>query len=66
VRPIVVVVVLSLLEPGFEQPGVVDDLAFEEAVELLGGDAVRSLDLAVEPWCSGLDSDMADALVEQT
>ena len=61
----VVVVVLPFLELVGEEAGVVDDLALEEAVELLGVDAVGSLDLAVEAGCSGPDPDVADALVEQ-
>jgi len=42
-----VVEVLPLLELVVEQLGVVDDDAFEEPVELLGIDAVGSLNLAV-------------------
>jgi hypothetical protein len=61
---IVVVVVLPFLESGFEQSGVVNDLALEEAVELLGVDAVGSFHLPVESGCAGLDPDVADALVE--
>jgi hypothetical protein len=49
----VVVVVLSLLEFVGEQAGVVDDLAFQEPVELFGVDPVASLDLAVQPGCAG-------------
>lgn len=65
VRAIGVVVVLAFLESRFKEPGVVEDLALEEAVELLGVDAVRSLHLAVEARCSPPDSGVADALVDQ-
>ena len=58
-------VVLPFLELAGEQVGVVDDLAFQEAVELLGVDPVGSLRLAVQPWGAGLDGDVADALVQQ-
>jgi hypothetical protein len=44
---------------------VVDDLAFEESVELFGVDAVGSLHFAVEPWRAGFDLDVVDAFVEQ-
>jgi hypothetical protein len=47
VGPIAVVVVLPLLESRLEEPCVVDDLALEESVELLGIDAVGSLYLRV-------------------
>jgi hypothetical protein len=61
----VVVVVLPLLQLLGEDVGVVDDLALEEPVELLGVDAVRSLHLAVQSRCPGFDLDVVDALVEQ-
>jgi hypothetical protein len=60
----VVVVVLPLLELVVEQLGVVEDDAVEQAVELLGVDAVGTLDLAVEAGCAGLDIDVTDAIVE--
>jgi hypothetical protein len=49
VGPVVVVEVLPLAELVVEDLGVVDDHAVEQAVELLGVDAVGALDLAVEP-----------------
>ena len=61
----VVVVVLPLLQTVGEQVGVVDDLAFEEPVELLGVDPVGSLHLAIQPGCSRFDADVVDAGVEQ-
>jgi hypothetical protein len=64
-RTVVVVVVLPLLQLLGEQVGVVDDLAFEEPVELFGVDAVGSLHLAIEPWRAGFDADVVDAFVEQ-
>ena len=45
---IVVVVVLPFLQFVVEEVDVVDDLAFEESVELFRIDPVGSLDLAVE------------------
>jgi hypothetical protein len=60
----VVVVVLPLLELRVEELGVVDDDTLERAVELLGIDPVRPLQLAVEPGCEGSDVDVADAPVE--
>jgi hypothetical protein len=48
VRAVVVVVVLPLLQLLGEEVGVVDDLAFEEPVELLRADAVGSFGFAVE------------------
>ena len=44
VGPVKVVVILPLLELVAEQPGVVDDLALEEPVELFGVDPVGSFD----------------------
>ena len=35
-----------------------------QLVELFGVDAVRPLDLAVQPWGAGFDVDVADALVQ--
>jgi hypothetical protein len=65
VRAMVVVVVLPLLQLVGEQAGVVDDLAFEEPVELFGVDAVGSLHFAVQPRRPRFDLDMVDAFVEQ-
>ena len=65
VRAMVVVLVLPLLQFVGEQAGVLDDLAFEEPVELLGVDAVGSLHFAVEPRRPRFDLDMVDAFVEQ-
>jgi len=48
-----------------EHVGVVDDLALEESVELLGVDAVGSLHFSVEPRCAGFDADVVDAGIEQ-
>jgi hypothetical protein len=56
---------LPLLQAAGEQVGVVDDLAFEESVELFGVDAVGSFYLAVEPWRAGFNADVVDAGVEQ-
>jgi hypothetical protein len=47
-----------------EQAGVVDDLAFEEPVELFGVDPVGSFYLAVQPRGAGFDLDVVDAEVE--
>lgn len=62
---IVVVVVFPLLESFGEEVGVVDDLAFEESVELLGVDPMGPFHFAIEPGCSGPDLDVPYALVEQ-
>ena len=64
-RTVVVVVVLPLLQLLGEQVRVVDDLAFEEPVELFGVDPVGSLYLAVQPRGAGFDPDVVDAEVEQ-
>ncbi len=64
-RAVVVVVVLPLLQLLGEEVGVVDDLALEESVELLGVDAVGSFHFAVQPGCPGFDLDVVDAFVEQ-
>ena len=64
-RTVVVVVVLPLLQLLGEQVGVVDDLAFEETVELNGVDPVGSLHFAVQSRCPGFDLDMVNAFVEQ-
>lgn len=58
---IVVVVVFPLLEAFGEQVRIVDDLAFEEPVELLGVDPVGSLHLAVQAWCAGADLDVIES-----
>jgi len=65
VRTVVVVVVLPLLQLLGEHVGVVDDLALEELVELLGVDPVGSLHLSVEPGSTGFDLDVVDAQVEE-
>jgi hypothetical protein len=65
VRAVVVVVVLPLLQLLGEEVGVVDDLAFEESVELFGVDAVGSLHFAVQPGCPRFDLDVVNAFVEQ-
>jgi hypothetical protein len=57
-----VVEVLPFLELVVEELGVVDHDAFEHSVELLGIDAMRALDLAVEAWCGRSDVDVADAV----
>jgi hypothetical protein len=64
VGSVVVVEVLPLAELVVEDLGVIDHDAVEQAVELLGVDAVGALDLAVEPRRVGLDVDVADALVQ--
>ena len=46
---VVVVEVLPLAELVVEELGVVDHDAVQEAVELLGVDAVGALDLAIQP-----------------
>jgi phosphoglucomutase len=56
---VVVVEVLPLADFVVEDLVVVDHDAVQEAVELLGVDAMRALDLAVEPGRSWLDVDMA-------
>jgi len=62
---IVVVVVLPLLEAVVEEIHVVDDLAFQQAIELLGVDSVRAFHFAVEPGRGRLDIGVSDALIEQ-
>jgi hypothetical protein len=64
-RTVVVVVVLPLLQFLGEQAAVVDDLALEEPIELLGVDPVGSFYLAVEAWGTGSDADVVDAEVEE-
>ena len=64
-RTVVVVIVLPLFQTVGEQVGVVDDLPFEEPVELLGVDPVGSLHLAIQPRCPGFDADVVDPEVEQ-
>ena len=64
-RTVVVVVVLPLLQTVGEQVGVVDHLAFEESVELLGVDPVGTLHFSVQSGCSGFDLDVVDAGVDQ-
>jgi hypothetical protein len=60
---VVVVEVLPLTQLVVEDLGVIDDHAVQQAVELLGVDAVGAL--AVEPRGAGLDIDMAGAPVQQ-
>ena len=62
--PVVVVVVLPFLEFLVEQAGVVLNDAVEQAVELFGVDAVRTLHFSVESGGGRPDVDMADALVK--
>ena len=65
VGSIVVVGVLPFLQFVVEQVDVVDDLAFEESVELFGVDLVGAFDFAVESRCGRFDLDVTDALIEQ-
>ena len=65
VGAIVIVVVLPLPQALGEQVGVVDNLTFEEAIELAGVDTVGTLDLPVQPGRSGPDPHVPDTLVEQ-
>lgn len=62
---IVVVVVFPLLEAFGKEVRIVDDFTFEQAVELVGIDAMRALHFAVQTWSSGTDLDVPDAHVEQ-
>lgn len=62
---IVVVIVLPFLKFVVEEVDVVDDLAFEEPVELLGVDPMGTFDLAIEPGGGRFDIDVIDALIEQ-
>jgi hypothetical protein len=64
VGAVVVVEVLPFAELVVEHLGVVDHHPVQQAVELLGVDAMGAFDLAIEPRCSWLDVDMADALVQ--
>ena len=52
--PMVVVVVLPLLELVGEDPGVVEDYPFEQAVELFRVDAVRASTLPLSLGVRGL------------
>jgi hypothetical protein len=61
--PVVVVVVLPFLEFLVERAGVVLNDAVEQAVELFGVDAVRTLHFSAESGGGRPDVDMADALV---
>jgi hypothetical protein len=65
VGSVVVVVVLPLAQLVVEQAGIVDDGAVEQTVELLGVDAVGSLDLAIQTRGGRADVAMPDAAVEQ-
>lgn len=51
--------------PNGEQARIVDDFTFEQSVELVGIDAMRALDFAVQARGSGSDLDVSDAHVEQ-
>ncbi len=62
---VVVVVVFPLPEAFCEEIGVVDDLAFEQPVELLGIDPVGTLHLAVQARSARADPAVCDALIEQ-
>ena len=62
---IVVVVVFPLLESLGEQVRIVDDFTFEQSVELVGIDAMRALDFAVQARGSRSDLDVSDAYVDQ-
>ena len=64
VGSMVVAEVFPFLELVVEDLGVVDHHPLEEPVELLGVDAMRALDFAVEPRGAGLDVDMAGALIQ--
>jgi hypothetical protein len=55
--------VLPFLE-SVEKLGVVDDDTVKHSVQLLGVDAMRSLEIAVEPWGGGLDVGLADTSVK--
>lgn len=59
----VVVVVLPFLQLLLEGADVAEDDTVEQAVELFGVDAMRTLDLPVEPRPGRPDADMADAFV---
>jgi hypothetical protein len=65
VGAMVVVEVLPLGELVVEQLRVVDEDAVQQAVELLGVDAVGAFHLAVEPRGGGLDVAVPDSSVEQ-
>lgn len=56
---------LSPPEPLGEQDGVLDDRTVEQAIELVGVDAVELFDLPVQAGCSRSDLHMAYALVDQ-
>src|SRR5712692_4908341 len=60
-----IVEALPLVELGIEELGVVDHLASEQPIELFVVDAMRSLDLAVEPRRRWSDVDVLNAFVEQ-
>ncbi|MDJ0105514.1 hypothetical protein QM646_03800 [Rhodococcus erythropolis] len=62
---IVVVVVFPLLESLDEEVRIVDDFTFEQSVELVGIDAMRVLDFAVQVRGSGTDLDVSGAHVEE-
>ena len=60
-----VVEALPLMELRVEELGVVYDLAGQQPIELFVVDAVRPLDLAIEPWRRWSDVDVLNAFVEQ-
>ena len=62
--PVEVVEVFPLLQAVVEELGVVDDDSVEHPVELFFVDAMRSLDLAVEPGGGGFDVDVSDSPVQ--
>src|SRR5215211_8779499 len=64
VGPVVVVEVLPLAQLVVEDLGVVDHHPVQQLVELLSIDAMRALDLAVQPRRPRLDVVVADALVQ--
>lgn len=62
---ILVVVVFPVLETFGEEVRIVDDFTFEQAAELVGIDAMRALDFAVQARSSGTDLDMSNTHVDQ-
>jgi hypothetical protein len=59
-----VVEILPLLELGVEQLSVVHHHAVQHPIELFSVDAVRALDLAIQPGRGWLDVDVLDAAVQ--
>src|SRR5712691_8926832 len=60
-----IVEALPLVELGIEEFGVVDNLAGEQPIELFVVDAMRPLDLTVQPRRRWSDVDVLNAFVEQ-